>query len=78
VTRLQLLDIAAGAGLRVEERPFTVDEAKRAKEAFITAASTFVMPVVEVDGVKIGEGVPGPVAKRLRALYLSNARAQAT
>jgi len=77
VTRLHLLDIAAEAGLTVDQRPFTVAEAKRAKEAFITAASTFVMPVVEVDGAKIGDGAPGPVAKRLRALYLSNARAHA-
>jgi D-alanine transaminase len=54
-----------------------VAEAQTAREAFITAASTFVMPVVEVDGVKIGDGLPGPVAKRLRALYLDNARATA-
>ena len=77
VTRNGLLDIAQAAGIPVSQRPFTVDEAKAAKEAFITAASTFVMPVVAVDGAKIGDGRPGPVAKRLRALYLSNARSTA-
>jgi D-alanine transaminase len=77
ITRHQLLDIAETAGIAVAQRPFTVEEAKRAKEAFITAASTFVMPVIAVDGVKIGDGRPGPVAKRLRALYLSTAHLNA-
>jgi D-alanine transaminase len=77
VTRDGLLDIAQAAGIPVSQRPFTVEEAKAAKEAFITAASTLVMPVVVVDGAKIGDGRPGPVAKRLRALYLSNARSTA-
>lgn len=77
VTRHQLLDIAEREGIEVSQRPFTVEEAKRAREAFITAASTFVMPVVAVDGAKIGDGAPGPVAKRLRALYLSTAHLNA-
>jgi len=75
VTRKNLIEIAAEAGVPVSPRPFTVEEAKQAREAFITAASTFVMPVVEVDGAKIGDGAPGPVAKRLRALYLGAAAA---
>src|SRR3984957_6121989 len=70
VTRKNLIEIADEAGVPVSPRPFTVEEAKKAKEAFITAASTFIMPVVEIDGAKIGDGAPGPVAKRLRALYL--------
>lgn len=74
ITRLNLIDIAQAAGVPVVQRPFTVEEAKAAREAFITAASTFVMPVTEIDGVKIGDGRPGPVAKRLRALYLEAAR----
>jgi D-alanine transaminase len=74
ITRLNLIDIAQAAGVPVVQRPFTVEEAKTAREAFITAASTFVMPVTEIDGVKIGDGRPGPVAKRLRALYLEAAR----
>jgi D-alanine transaminase len=77
VTRKGLIDIAAEAGVPVSQRPFTVEEAKHAREAFITAASTFVMPVVEIDGDKIGDGRPGPVAKRLRALYVGNARSTA-
>jgi D-alanine transaminase len=77
VTRKSLLTLAAEAGHPVSERPFTVDDAKRAKEVFITAASTFVMPVTTIDGHRIGDGRPGPVSKRLRALYLDNARATA-
>jgi D-alanine transaminase len=73
VTRKNLIEIADEAGVPVSPRPFTVEEAKQAKEAFITAASTFIMPVVEIDGAKIGDGAPGPVAKRLRALYLGAA-----
>ena len=56
------------------ERPFTVEEAKVAKEAFFTAASAFVTPVVSIDGARIGDGKPGPVATRLRMLYLAHAR----
>ena len=59
------------------EQPFTVDEAKAAKEAFITGAGTLVLPIVSVDGVKIGEGQPGPVATRLRRLYIERAKAAA-
>lgn len=77
VTRMNLIDLAQAAGVPVAQRPFTVEEAKAAREAFITAASTFVMPVIQIDGVKIGDGQPGPVAKRLRALYLEAARATA-
>jgi D-alanine transaminase len=77
ITRKALLSIAAEAGHPVSERPFTVDDAKKAREAFITAASTFVMPVVSVDGQPVGDGRPGPVSQRLRALYLDNARSNA-
>ncbi len=74
VTRLALLDLAAREGIEVDERPFTVQEAKEAREAFFTAASAFVMPVVQIDGVPVGDGEVGPVAKRLRDLYLKQAR----
>ena len=77
ITRAATRDLAAELQLRVEERPFTVEEAKAAAEAFITAASTFVLPVTEIDGQAVGQGAPGPVAKRLRALYLERARASA-
>ena len=66
VTRTTLLDLARKEGLRVEERPFTVDEAKAAKEAFITSATTIVTPVIRVDSTLIGEGKPGPLVRRLR------------
>lgn len=77
VTRLTLMDVAREAGLKVEERPFTPQEATEAREAFITGAGSLVLPVVAVDGKKVGEGTPGPVALRLRRLYIERARATA-
>ena len=74
ITRSSLIGLIAEAGLQLSERPFTPEEAKSAREAFVTAASTLVMPVVKVDGAIIGDGKPGPVALRLRALYLSHAQ----
>ncbi len=74
ITRASVAALAHDLQLRVEERPFTVEEAKGAAEAFITAASAFVLPVTAVDGHAIGQGGVGPVAKRLRALYLEGAR----
>lgn len=73
VTRTKLLQIIAEEGLELDERPFSVDEAKAARELFVTAASTFVMPLVSLDGTKIGDGRPGPIAERLRAVYLEQA-----
>jgi len=70
ITRAAVLRFAQEAQMEVEERNFTIDEAKAADEAFITSASTFVMPVVEIDGVALGDGVPGRVAPRLREIYL--------
>ena len=70
ITRAAVLRYAREAQMTVEERPFTVEEAQEAAEAFITSASNYVMPVVEIDGVKLADGKPGPVAKRLRELYL--------
>ncbi|WP_336957735.1 D-amino-acid transaminase [Sphingobium aquiterrae] len=66
--------LAAEQGLTVERRAFTLDEAKAAREVFITSASTFVMPVVTIDGDAVTGGVPGPLALRLRDLYLDFAR----
>jgi D-alanine transaminase len=74
VTRKTLLQIAAELQMTVEERPFSIAEAKAAREAFITAASAFVTPVVKIDGVGVRDGQVGPVAKRLRALYLEAAK----
>jgi D-alanine transaminase len=74
ITRASVLRFAAEAQFEVEERPFTVAEAQAADEAFSTAASIFVMPVVEVDGKPVGKGTPGPVATRLREIYLDEMR----
>jgi D-alanine transaminase len=74
VTRRAVLRLAQTEGVRVEERPFSVAEALGAREAFLSAASAFVLPVVEIDGMSIGEGRPGPIARALRALYIEEAR----
>ncbi len=74
VTRRAVLQLAATQRVNLEERPFTVAEALRAREAFMTAASAFVLPVVEIDGVIIGDGRPGPVARAFRDLYIEEAR----
>ena len=74
ITRAAVLRFARDAQMSVEERAFTLDEALDADEAFITSASTFVMPVVEIDGVTLGDGAPGPVAQRLREVYLDESR----
>ena len=70
ITRAAVLRFAKEAQMDVEERNFTIEEARAADEAFITSASTFVMPVVEIDGVALGDGTPGRVAPRLREIYL--------
>lgn len=77
ITRAAVLAYAAEARVAVEERPFTLGEAQEAAEAFITAASAFVTPVVEIDGVTIGGGTPGPVTRRLREIYLAETRRRA-
>ncbi|MBU3000144.1 D-amino-acid transaminase [Roseovarius nubinhibens] len=70
ITRAAVLRCAKEAQMEVEERNFTIAEAQEADEAFVTSASAFVMPVVEIDGAQLGDGVPGPVANRLREIYL--------
>ncbi len=74
ITRAAVLRFAAEAQMVVEERPFTIAEAQAADEAFITSASAFVMPVVQVDGGDVGNGKPGLVATRLREIYLEEMR----
>ena len=66
VTRATLRDVLAGEGMTLIERPFRLDEAYAAREAFITSATQTVMPVVRIDGRAIADGKPGPVAQRLR------------
>jgi D-alanine transaminase len=76
VTRQAILKLVAKRGLSFVERTFTVDEAKAAREAFFTSASTFVMPIISIDGAVVGTGKPGPVATELRDLYVELALAR--
>lgn len=73
ITRKAVMALAAEENLEVEERAFTPEEAYEAREAFSTSASAFVMPVVKIDGHVLGNGVPGPVAEKLRAKYIEMA-----
>jgi D-alanine transaminase len=66
ITRAVLLEVVKAQGLMIEERPFTLAEAYAAREAFVTAASQIVLPVVRIDGHVIGDGKPGPIATALR------------
>lgn len=77
ITRTAVLKFAKQANMEVIEAPFSVEEITQAAEAFITSASMFVMPVVNVDGKAIGSGKPGPVTEQLRDVYISTARERA-
>jgi D-alanine transaminase len=77
-TRKAVVKLAEERQLRVEERPFSIEEALLAKEAFITSASSFVQAVVRIDGKPVADGKPGPLASRLREIYIDFARATAT
>ncbi|MBX6368822.1 MAG: D-amino-acid transaminase [Rhodospirillales bacterium] len=69
ITRLAVLDIIRSEGLAFIERPFSVEEAKSAREAFLTSTTSLVLPVVSIDGTPIGDGKPGPFTRRLREYY---------
>ncbi len=73
ITRLSILRLAAEEGISFEERPFSVDDAHAAREAFITSASTFVLPVTRIDDRPVADGMPGPLTGRLRQFYLDYA-----
>ncbi|BDH45386.1 D-alanine aminotransferase [Salmonella enterica subsp. enterica serovar Choleraesuis] len=75
ITRQALLALVAESGNLLSERAFTPQEARRAQEVFISSATTLIWPVIEIDGQPVGNGRPGPVAQRLRALYLQAVRA---
>jgi D-alanine transaminase len=77
ITRKALLKLADEAGITIEERLFTPEEARNAAEAFVSSATTFVWPVISIDGQAIGSGKPGPVAAKLRAIYIELATATA-
>ncbi len=70
VTRRAILQLAKDQNITIEERSFTLEEAYEADEACLTAASNFIMPIVEIDGNTIGTGKPGPIVKRLREIYI--------
>lgn len=74
ITRLAAKRLAAEVQLKIVERPFTVAEALKAREAFITSTTALVMPVVRIDGKPVGDGRPGVVATRLRERYLDFVR----
>ena len=77
ITRASVLEVVEKENIVFEERAFTLDEAMNAREAFITSASTFVWPVVNIDGTSIGDGKPGSLAPRLREIYIRNSLARA-
>jgi D-alanine transaminase len=72
-TRRALINLSKETGVVIEEKPFKVAEAYDADEAFLTSATTVVMPVVSIDGKKVGSGKPGPITQKLRQLYLEEA-----
>ena len=74
VTRLAVFDIIAREGYRLVERPFTVAEARAAREAFLTSTTADLLPVVRIDGVPVADGRPGPLSRTLRDAYLAHTR----
>ncbi len=74
ITRRAILKLAGRGEISIEERAFSVDEAKTASEAFLTSAAHIATPIVEIDGVTIGDGKPGPVTRKLRDMYFAMAR----
>lgn len=75
ITRAVLFEVVKALDLRIEERPFTLEEAYAAREAFVTSATQIVMPVVRIDGRTIGDGRPGPLATALRREFHRHAEA---
>jgi D-alanine transaminase len=75
VTRLAVFDIIRHEGYRLVERPFTVAEAKTAREAFVTSTAVELLPVVRIDGDRVGDGRPGPLSRALREFYLAHVAA---
>lgn len=78
ITRASLLKMAQDLDITIIERPFTLQEAYAAQEAFISSATAFVWPVIAIDEHRIGDGTPGPVARKLREIYIEIARSRAS
>jgi len=77
ITRATLLEIVAADGLKLELRPFTVAEAYQAREAFLSSATTFALPITTIDDRSVGDGKPGPLTQKLRHAYLAKVTAEA-
>lgn len=77
IRRRVIIELTEKEGLMLEQRPFSVEEAHHADEAFLSSATTLVLPVVSVDGRAVGNGTPGPVTQRLRELYIATLLAEA-
>jgi D-alanine transaminase len=77
VTRLAVLDIIRREGYHLEERPFSLAEAKAAREAFLTSTTADLLPVVRLDGAPVADGKPGPLSRKLRKAYFAHAAAAA-
>lgn len=77
IRRRTLLELCEKEGITLEQRLFTLDEALAADEAFISSATTIVLPVVSIDGSTIGTGEPGPITQKLRSLYLARLKTEA-
>jgi D-alanine transaminase len=75
VTRDAVLEIMRREGYRLEERPFSVAEARRAREAFLTSTTADLLPIVRIDGEPVADGAPGPLSRKLREAYLAHAAA---
>ena len=73
ITRASLLALAKENTIKIEERPFTLDEAFAADEVFTSSASTFICPVIEVDGHAVNSGTIGPVVRKLQEIYVAHA-----
>ena len=76
ITRLAVIKVLEEHQLRLVERPFSLTEAKRAREAFLTSTTAFVLPVVRIDDADVGGGKPGPLTRRLRDLYAEHVEAE--
>lgn len=77
ITQASVLELARQGLVEIETRAFTVEEAKDAAEAMVTAASAFVLPVTRIDGVQLGDGKCGPITRKLRETYIEFARKSA-
>jgi D-alanine transaminase len=73
ITRQSIMRIAAAEGLRFEQRPFSLEEAYAAREAFVSSATSFVTPVLKIDDRTVGDGTPGPLGRRLLDAYVAHA-----